>query len=489
MTTHYDVLGISRNATGDQIKKAYHKLALKNHPDKNPSKQANSAFQAIQASYEVLKDPSTRKEYDLSLKPIPTSKPMPTPYTAPKANSDAQAKLHPEKLSQDLVDVIDSDSSRLFAPYLNRYTDMELDAVLIRACKMGKCEIARDIIQKYPYLAMIQIDHFGIKGNLLFLAAASGNVKLVDLLIQHKVLTWVEGSTREGLRVNALYFAVAGKHLEIVRRLCEKVSPVLCESIYQLALDHEDPEIVYELLKKKVHHEYFWISNLMKKQSLPLVQALKKHIGIKVRDEWISLVTFVLPYFDLKKIQELILYKEFDPFEILFQGEEYRDALVRLFTAIGRSRDIERLKWFASQYEQVSQGLLDAQLLDSLLLGALELNSPFHIDRRIDREVQFQFCRKLLEIVKPNSLSREIQKIVYTCGAKFSALFYMHRVDKSIRESLERYIDLGVQELEWGDLYSLFQFVANDKQAARDLYSLREPLKLELIKRGHGHML
>lgn len=58
MVDYYEVLKISRNATTDDIKKAYRKLALKWHPDKNPDRQdeATKKFKEISEAYEVLSD-------------------------------------------------------------------------------------------------------------------------------------------------------------------------------------------------------------------------------------------------------------------------------------------------------------------------------------------------------------------------------------------------------------------------------------------------
>lgn len=62
---YYEILGVNKNATEEEIKKAYRKLARKYHPDLNPNdKEANKKFQQINEANEVLSDPEKRKKYD-----------------------------------------------------------------------------------------------------------------------------------------------------------------------------------------------------------------------------------------------------------------------------------------------------------------------------------------------------------------------------------------------------------------------------------------
>jgi molecular chaperone DnaJ len=62
---HYEVLGVSREATLDEIKKAYRKLARELHPDVNPGADASERFKLVTHAYDVLSDPDQRARYDM----------------------------------------------------------------------------------------------------------------------------------------------------------------------------------------------------------------------------------------------------------------------------------------------------------------------------------------------------------------------------------------------------------------------------------------
>lgn len=61
---YYEILGVPKDASERQIKKAFHKLAMKYHPDKNKSPDAEAKFREIAEAYETLSDAKRRQEYD-----------------------------------------------------------------------------------------------------------------------------------------------------------------------------------------------------------------------------------------------------------------------------------------------------------------------------------------------------------------------------------------------------------------------------------------
>ena len=69
---HYQILGVHPDASGDDIKKAYRRLARELHPDVNPDPATQERFKEVTAAYEVLSDPAKREMYDLGGDPLST---------------------------------------------------------------------------------------------------------------------------------------------------------------------------------------------------------------------------------------------------------------------------------------------------------------------------------------------------------------------------------------------------------------------------------
>ncbi|HML44154.1 MAG TPA: DnaJ domain-containing protein, partial [Hyphomicrobium zavarzinii] len=60
----YEILGVPRGATDDQIRRAYLKLVKELHPDVNPSKTAEERFKKVTAAHDIVGDPDRRRQFD-----------------------------------------------------------------------------------------------------------------------------------------------------------------------------------------------------------------------------------------------------------------------------------------------------------------------------------------------------------------------------------------------------------------------------------------
>jgi DnaJ-class molecular chaperone len=65
MPNHYEVLGVSKDASEQDIKKSYRSLSLKYHPDRNSSEEATTKIQQVNEAYEILSDQAKRQQYDM----------------------------------------------------------------------------------------------------------------------------------------------------------------------------------------------------------------------------------------------------------------------------------------------------------------------------------------------------------------------------------------------------------------------------------------
>lgn len=114
MPNYYEILGVSVEATPDEIKKSFRNLALKYHPDKNKnSEESKQKFMKIVEAYEVLSNDQTRKTYDSST----LHKPGPTPRWTPPADfstvysyEEIKRRYRPSNIGGGMWDISDKAS-------------------------------------------------------------------------------------------------------------------------------------------------------------------------------------------------------------------------------------------------------------------------------------------------------------------------------------------------------------------------------------------
>lgn len=90
MPDYYDILGLTPDATMEQIRKAFRRLAMEKHPDRNKAADADKEFAGIMEAYEVLKDPNLRRRYDAMRAPGKPAAAAPDPaFAAPQLGDTA----------------------------------------------------------------------------------------------------------------------------------------------------------------------------------------------------------------------------------------------------------------------------------------------------------------------------------------------------------------------------------------------------------------
>jgi hypothetical protein len=138
VATYYDILEVSRSASGDDLKKSYRHLALKWHPDTNKAPQANEIFKSINEAYTILSNPAKRKEYDSTFNTTEQ-------YTAPHVNEQEAIQLFIYEMIQFGLELAleNHDWSRIEPQLIARGCPSELAKEIAINCQNYRKKIVR----------------------------------------------------------------------------------------------------------------------------------------------------------------------------------------------------------------------------------------------------------------------------------------------------------------------------------------------------------
>ncbi|HCL05970.1 MAG TPA: hypothetical protein DHW64_08410 [Chitinophagaceae bacterium] len=136
-TDYYQVLQIQPTASSEEVRKAYRRLALEFHPDKNKTQQASTQFVMIREAYAVLSDPVQRRKYDLSrFAGQPTSRRIATTPEEVRLMSDELVERikrnNPDRINRDkLVLDLEAVLSVYHIQLLEKYKDAHQNELLV----------------------------------------------------------------------------------------------------------------------------------------------------------------------------------------------------------------------------------------------------------------------------------------------------------------------------------------------------------------------
>ena len=218
MKDHYQILGISKNASIEEIKKSYRKLALQYHPDRNSNKEAEELFKIINESYSILSDIEERKRYDNFINPSFNNE------RATKADADKENVKENNPISEDFYEIQTGLSYLFINGAIIKYKGRNINVNDVVAIKFGvrtnnytPDNYIIHILDKNRFDLKIECNflfHSKQRVSNTFLNVVTAIKKFVAPIIFNRLLTQIEN----GYTVHIANCDITKTHISIPKR-------------------------------------------------------------------------------------------------------------------------------------------------------------------------------------------------------------------------------------------------------------------------------
>ncbi len=515
---YYEILEIPQNATHEEVKKAYHKLALKYHPDKasltNISpERAEILFKEIGSAFGILSDPSKRRYYDLSLNtktPINNfnfhnswedrnyrtgfsqfkkrntegfdfdstwhsfnSSAYTSRFWEHEKNSNESTLPEPTAENRkEINDLIINDEAKQLDSYLNKHnfgSQSLLKELLSFAAQHGSFKVVKYLVEERkmnPRLIVTSSSFF--QGSIFKYAAESGNLDLVKYLLEeHNADIESQATTYPGCCGTALSYAAEKGHVHIVEYLIKKganVNPEVAYSdILNKAIDSGNLSIVKLLIEAGTKLGKYHLDRSFEKGNIEIAQyILQIRPGIANHHFLNS-----TPAASTIQSGNLILLKYLEQYEKLDIFAKYGNNHIEnmntyLLSAAARSGNIDMMRYLLEE-----KGLLSEcqkpetanKHIQAILIDAVK-EDGFHT-KKVDVQQRLHMVRYLMQDKKFILPTQQLFHVIQE-GAQFSSI-EMNAYLQSYLPDLENHRDMllavashGLAKLSIEELFRLY---------------------------------
>ena len=518
---YYDVLGVKKEATNQEITKAYKKLALNVHPDKasqngTDSALADALFKELNKAYETLHDPEKRRQYDLTLSgqsvfDIPRHRASePTFFTPTRERPSVEPVVYPIKLTDHWIKLLSLDDIKKLEAFIQEQQNPNdsglLGTLLYQACKMGMYNNAVYLIENKKVSPKLEIfDGPSSTGAIFKAAAQGGNKALVQYFFEtHHVDIDSQGGRTPDMTSTALSRAARYGHAAVMEYLIAngaKVNPDFgYRNIIREAIKSQNPSAVELLLNHGTATSYLDLDKAFSEGNIAVVQVMLKNKPDLAKDSFIH-SRARNPFYSGKYAAinsgnvDLVRYLEANESLDLFAlGRERNIETIysHLIDAAGHSGNLAMMRYLLEE-----KGLIrffkTTEIQEELTYTALESSLGDTWGKEIFPENALQLLRYLMEEQQiqpsPAQLKKFLDEKLQFVGIQINAYFQTYLTTHSVehRGLLQRIVAYRLSGLEASDLFRAHQ--AKIPRANYADYKSEIAAEIHRRKLPHDHIL